>query len=115
MPRVSWVYPLPTPNPLFQITLPDNGEIQLGGIPVDVPSQLPAIIDVMNADVPNVFYGARVDFGFGGPGDPITTWRAYAGELTGGQLLLVPEPTTLLLFVVGTFVALNTRPRKGAN
>lgn len=115
MPRVDWIYPLPTPSPLFQITLPDNGEIQLGSILVDVPSQLPAIIDVMNADVPNVFYGARVDFGFGGPNDPVTTWRAHTGELTGGQLLLIPEPATLLLFVVGTFVALNTRPKKGAN
>ncbi len=115
LPYQSWVYPLPNPNPIFQIVLPDNGEIQLGSILVDVPSQLPAIIDVMNADAPSVFYGARVDFGFGGPNDPVTTWRAHTGELTGGQLLLVPEPATFLLFVVGTFVALNTRPRKGAN
>lgn len=98
LPYPYWIYPLPVPIPGFQITMPDNGEVQLADIQIEVPSQLPAIIDIMNPDeqVTNPNLGAAVTFGFGGPGDPVINWTAANGNLTGGQLLLVPEPTTLL-------------------
>ncbi len=105
LPNTAWVYPLPTANPLFQITVPDNGETQLGVIEIEVPSQIPAIIDLMNADDANPNFGAFAAFGFNGPGDPLTQWRAHTGELTGGQLLLVPEPTALFLLVTCASIA----------
>ncbi len=101
LPQVSWVYPLPTPNPLFQITVPNNGEVQLGSLKVNVGTAngQQKFLDAMNDDVADPNFGARVDFGFGGPGDPVTTWRAFDGQLTGGvvELTPVPEPVSLLL------------------
>lgn len=99
LPLTSWVYHLPTPNPLFQITMPDGGEVQLGSLTVDVGTQ-GGILDSLNADEANInFGGARVDFGFGGPNDPVTTWRAFTGDITGGvlELPVIPEPASLLL------------------
>lgn len=116
LPYPYWVYPLSVPIPAFQITMPDNGEVQLADIQIEVPSQLPAIIDLMNAEVADANYGAYAAFGFGGPGDPVTNWRAYTGELTGGQLLLVPEPGMLILLGIATIVGYQstsqTRERK---
>lgn len=102
LPQTSWVYPLPTPNPLFQITVPDNGEVQIGDLKVNVGSA-GGVLDAMNDDNPDPQFGARVDFGFGGAGDPVTTWRAFNGDITGGVLALpvVPEPTSCLLLALG--------------
>ncbi len=100
LPQVSWVYPLPTGSPLFQTTLPDNGEVMLGNTYVRVGAT-GGVIDVMNDDNPDPNFGARVDFGFGGAGDPVTIWRAFTGEITGGvlQLPVVPEPGTAILLI----------------
>lgn len=108
LPNTSWVYPLATPNPLFQITLPEGGEVRLGDI--DVTTNATDTLDVMNADNADPNFGARADFGFGGAGDPVTTWRAFSGELTGGTLeMVVPEPGTLALLGLGAAAALRRR------
>ncbi len=101
LPQTSWVYPLPTANPLFQYVLPNNGEVHLGHLILDVGAT-GGTLDALNDDVADANFGARVDFGFGGAGDPITTWRAFTGEVTGGvlELPVIPEPTTCLLLVL---------------
>lgn len=98
LPQTSWVYALQTPNPLFQIVMPDNGEVQLGSLLVDVGTQ-GGVLDATNRDNPDPIFGARVDFGFGGAGDPVTTWRAFTGDITGGvlELPVIPEPESCLL------------------
>lgn len=105
LPQVSWVYPLSTPNPLFQITVPNDGEVQLGSMKVNVGTVngQQKFLDAMNDDVADPNFGARVDFGFGGPGDPVTTWRAFDGQLTGGvvELTPVPEPGCYALLAGG--------------
>ncbi len=102
LPLVSWVYPLPTPNPLFQITMPNDAEVKVGHLIVDVGTQ-GGVLDALNDDVADPNFGARVDFGFGGVGDPVTTWRAFNGDITGGvlELPVVPEPTSCLLLAFG--------------
>lgn len=112
LPQTSWVYPLPTPNPLFQITVPDNGEVQVGSMKVNVgPLGGSKFLDAMNDDVADPNFGARVDFGFGGPNDPVTTWRAFDGQLTGGvvELTPVPEPSSLLLILAGAMSLIRRR------
>lgn len=93
LPNTSWVYPLSTPNPLFQITMPDGGEVRLGDLDVVVDDH-PALLAV----------DGTVNYGFGllTPAD---------GSLTGGQLLFVPEPGTLALLGLGAG-ALVRRPRR---
>jgi len=44
-------------------------------------------LDALHAGATNIDFGARLDFGF----DWRTTWTAYAGTITGGQLDLVVE------------------------
>lgn len=86
VPNVSWVYPLPVPNPALQYVLPNDGEVS----PLYFFVKLGAddvVIDVLNADESNPNLGAMATFGFGGP-DPITMWRAFTGELSGGRLEL---------------------------
>lgn len=109
LPNTSWVYPLAQPNPLFQITMPNDGEVHIGDI--NVMTNADGWLDVMDDDNADPQFGARVDFGFGGPGDPVTTWRAFTGEITGGALFMdvVPEPGTLLLLAAGVGVALRRR------
>ena len=98
-PNTSWVYPLSTPIPPFMIVLPDNGEVMAGDFNVTVDAD-GGLLDLTNADNPDANFGARADFGFGGPGDPVTTWRAFTGEITGGRLAInVPEPSSLLLLI----------------
>lgn len=114
LPQVSWVYPLPTPNPLFQITVPDNGEVQVGSMKVNVgPLQggIPKFLDAMNDDVADPNFGARVDFGFGGPNDPVTTWRAFDGQLTGGvvEMTPIPEPGCFVLLTGGLMCLIRRR------
>lgn len=104
LPYTSWVMPI-LPNPIWSILLPDEGETWLGKLQVVVPDEPgPYLLDARNADDPNInFAGARADFGFGGPNDPVTTWLAFAGDITGGTLELpvVPEPGTLMMLLVG--------------
>ena len=54
--------------------------------------------------------GARIKFGFGGA-DPMTTWTAPGGDLTGGMLdiTVIPEPATLVLLALGGVAALRRR------
>lgn len=114
-PNTSWVYPLPTPNPFFQITIPDGGEVFAGNFDVTVDAD-GGLLDLMNADNPDANFGARADFGFGGPGDPFTTWRAFTGEITGGRLAInVPEPTSLLLLMIGASVAMRAGCGRGVS
>lgn len=82
--------PRPVNNSFFPgggYTLPSGGEVKVGEIDVNVGCA-GGVLDVMNAQAPNPNDGAFIVFGFGGPGDPIFTWRAHTGELTGGVLNL---------------------------
>lgn len=83
---LSWVCPLATPNPWCNLYW-QSGNTDLGYFEVDVGTQ-GGRLDVVNADEPDSNQGARLVFGYGGPGDPITIWRAYSGELTGGVIEL---------------------------
>lgn len=91
LPNTSWVYPLPAPNPFFQITIPDGGEVRLGDIDVVVDAH-PSLLGVTGA----------FDYG---PG----FLQSHDGSLTGGQLLFVPEPGTLALLLVGGGALLRRR------
>lgn len=113
LPQTSWVYPLPMPNPFFQITMPDNGEVAIGHLIVDVGTQ-GGILDALNDDAADPNLGAAVSFGFGGPGDPVTTWRAFNGDITGGvlELPVIPEPTSFVLLAgAAGFVSLWQKRR----
>jgi hypothetical protein len=105
LPFASWVYPLPMPNPPFQITMPNDGEVLLGYIDVDVGVE-GGVLDAMNRDEPDPNFGARVDFGFGGPGDPLISWSAFNGGLTGGSLDIVVNDGTVRR-IVGSMPAHN--------
>lgn len=115
LPQTSWVYPLPTPNPLFQIKVPNDGEVQIGSLKLRVPDQFGFfVLDALNDDAADPNIGARVDFGFGGPGDPVTTWRAFDGQITGGEFHFTntcPEPGIMVLLLGSAGVSF--RQRKG--
>ena len=110
LPNTSWVYPVPVPNPLFQIVLPDNGEVFIGDLNVILTDDY-GILDLVNNDNPDANFGARADFGWGSPNDPVTTWRAYTGEITGGRLVFdnTPEPTSLILLSLGALALARKR------
>lgn len=113
MPQTSWVYPLPTANSMFQIVLPNDGEVRLGDVNVNV-GNTPGIykLDLSNGDNADVSFGARADFGFGGAGDPVTTWRSFTGDITGGSIQIpvaIPEPASLLLLAGGAIALFKRR------
>lgn len=66
-------------------TLPLGGEVKVGEIDVNVGCA-GGVLDIMNAAEPNPNAGAFLAFGFGGPGDPVTIWRAFTGDIIGGVL-----------------------------
>ena len=112
LPTPAWLFPATHGVPEFQITMPDDGEVWIGEINVNVGAD-GGILDVMNGDEPDVNLGAWARFGWGFEDDPVVTWRAYTGELTGGQLHLptIPEPGTMILLGVGGMAFLRRRTR----
>lgn len=69
------------------LVLPANGSLRIGHIQsVTLPmSSGSYTLDVMNSDSSDPNQGATIQFGFGvQPGDPVTIWRAFTGDLTGG-------------------------------
>ncbi len=113
LPLTSWVYPLPLANSMFQIVLPNDGEVRLGDVNVNV-GNTPGIykLDFSNGDSQDPAFGARADFGFGTAGDPVTTWRSFTGEITGGSIQIpvaIPEPTSLLLLAGGAIALFKRR------
>lgn len=110
MPYTSWVYPLPLYQPLFMNGLPDNGELLMGTLGITLQPGDVGVLDLLNANEPDVGFGARADFGYGGAGDPVTTWRAYNGDITGGKLgINIPEPSMIVLLLGTMLVARRTK------
>lgn len=108
LPGTSMVFP--DVGPPWLPRLPDGGELLLGYLNVRLET-VPATLDVMNDDEPDPTFGARADFGFGGLNDPVTTWRAYTGDITGG-VHVIPEPASLALLTLtaaGTFMRIRSR------
>jgi hypothetical protein len=113
-----------------QIVLPAAGTISVGSIGVTLPTEPGEyLLDALNPTEPDLDAGARLDFGFGFPDDPIVSWRAYDLEAVAGGMFLstgtarvgfqfeyqpipgvmVPEPTTLGLVVAGVLAGLARR------
>ena len=78
------------PNADYQLLLPGDGSLKVGEFEVTLPGTAgDYALDVMNAGDSDVNKGAKLAFGFGlDPSDPVTIWRAYDGDLTGGTLTL---------------------------
>lgn len=117
LPYTSWIFPLASGIPFFQIVLPDNGEVLVGDINVivgDEPGMY--VLDVMNSDAPTYDRGAFASFSFN-PwcGDLDCDWSVHDGDLTGGvlELPVVPEPGTLILVGLGLFGLAGRRTRRG--
>ena len=107
LPRPSLIYPLPSDIPSFMQFLPVGGEMLFGSIDVMINDE--GWLRVLNADEENPNFGAWAQFGFGlDPDDPVTTWRAYTGEITGGEIFL-PEPASIALLAFGGLAALRRR------
>jgi hypothetical protein len=108
-----------SPDPESILHLPANGSLRIGEIEI----VLPTASGMYKLDVASPFSpcgGSMMAFGFGGPDDPYTDWRADSGELTGDPApFAVPGEfpddipavsewgmivMTLLLLVVATLV-----------
>ncbi len=73
-------------------------------------------LDALNADETDPNFGGELRFGFGDD-DPITIWRAEFGDIAGGTfdfLAGVPEPSTLMLLVLGAGALLRGGRKYGA-
>ena len=78
-------------NTTAQRILPGNGDaVKVGVMRVRMPTQDGVfMLDVVNATETNPDVGGvdvRWGFGFDVNGEPLTTWRANTGEITGGTL-----------------------------
>ncbi|MCH7597340.1 MAG: hypothetical protein IID35_12390, partial [Planctomycetes bacterium] len=87
-------------NTTAQRILPGNGDaVKVGVMRVRMPSQDGAfMLDVVNATETNPDVGGvdvRWGFGFNVNGEPLTTWRANTGEITGGTLEMCVGPPAL--------------------
>ena len=78
------------PNPGAQLLLPaDGSQVLIGAVDVTLPLADGAYtLDVMNADESDPDLNAVVAFGFDLGDDPVTSWRAFDGNLTGGQVAI---------------------------
>ena len=96
-PSISWIYPLPTPNPLFQFTIPDDGEVKLGDFPLNV------------GNTPGVFVLDLTTNASLGLNDG-SAWTFTNGNLTGGRAdipVQIPEPASLVLLSIGGWLAVR--------
>ena len=110
LPRPALIYPIPNPIPGLQPVLPMGGEMLVGSVDITVNDA--GWLDVMNPEE-CMCVGAWVEFGFGlDKDDPVIVWRAYTGELIGGEIFL-PEPGVLTLLTVGGLSVM--RRRRGAS
>ena len=77
-------------SPEWMLPLPAAGSLRIGSIGVQLPTN-PGnyCLDALNGDEPDELRGALIDAKFF-PGG--TRWRAYTGELTGGNFDFVVEP-----------------------
>ena len=116
--RISIEWQLDFPAPDFQLTLPGDGSpLLVGTLEVRMPPLLGRYhLDVLNADETDPNFGGELGFGFGDD-DPITTWRAEFGDITGGTFDFssgIPEPSTLLLLALGAGALLRRGQKYGA-
>lgn len=115
LPNTSWVYPLASPILPFMNVLPDNGELLMGSMTITIQSGDWGTLDLVNAGEPSASFGAAAHFGFGGPSDPVTAWRAFTGDITGGRLgVNIPEPSMFVLLLGSMHVARRTKLLKHA-
>jgi hypothetical protein len=114
-PRPAVVYSSPTPTPVFMLEIPaaGTGSLTLGTGQMALPiAPGDYLLDALNTGASDPLnHGARINFGFGGPSDPITDWRATDGSITGQPLSLrvVPEPATLGLLLFGAMACIAGR------
>ena len=105
LPRPALIYPLPTPIPGLMPLFPAGGQMLIGSIDVTVNDA--GWLRVLSSDEWNPNYDAWLQFGYGlSDDDPVTTWRAYTGEITGGEIFL-PEPVSLILLALGGLATLS--------
>ncbi len=104
--------------PGFMLEIPGAGagSLILGTGQVELPmSPGTYILDALNAATSDPQSGGtQIRFGFGGP-DPVTLWSAVPGYgdglITGDAipLTIVPEPTTLVLLLLGGLSLIRKR------
>jgi hypothetical protein len=95
-----------------QITITQAAPKRVGVMQISLPS-VPGIylLDLLNADEPDPYRGARLSYGFGTPSDPYGEYYPFSHfpwpwpTITGGQIrfAVVPEPGTLVLLALGVF------------
>ncbi len=98
---------LKLPDQMNMESLPAGGEMLVGNLDVTVDDD--GMLDVMKPEEDEGL-GAWVKFGFGQDGDdPVITWRAFTGELTGGQLSMSVAGTLSIVSSVPPDSAIDAR------